>query len=335
MRLRATFLGALTAAVLAVGTASAPSALAAGSGQIDGTITDTSGAPISTCVYVYDASYSYAGSACTDPASGAYVVDGLSDGTAYRLDVQSDGVHAEQWFDGATGFDAATDVVAPGTADVVVQVAGTISGVLTNADGSPVTDTHVSVYDTDYNSIANAVTWFDGSWSTQVPAGDYKVEFTNWPTDMWYRQAFSFDDADVVSVASGASANADTQLISQGAVTGTVTDAATGAPSATSAPTSLIRQPTSRPRAQLETAARTPRASTVPPSPRPAPTQSSSPMARRATSASTQAAPGTSPAQRRSPSERLVTSRSTSPCPSVRSSPARRSTPGRTSRSRT
>ena len=228
MRIRASFFGAVTALLLTAGGTAAP-AFAAGSGQIDGTITDSSGAPVSTCVSVYDTTYSYAGSACTDE-TGAYTVDGLTDGTAYRVDVAGDGVHAEQWFNQASTFDGATDVVAPGTANVTLAPASVIRGVLTAQDGTAVDGASVSVYDTAYNYVAGSSTDPDGAWSVSVPAGDYKVEFTNWPADMWFRQAFSFDTADVVSVGAGATSSADAQLVAQGSVTGKVTDALTGAP---------------------------------------------------------------------------------------------------------
>ncbi|GEM_PF-5753562 len=229
MRRRTSLAGAVTAALLALGTSIASSASAAPA-ELSGTVTDPSGSGVATCVEVYTASDdSYVESACSDD-TGGWTASGLDDGTAYVVHIEGTTALAEQWYDRAADMWSATSVTPPAHLDTVLAETGTLQGTLTDQNGLPVDGASVSVVDSAGSFVTNAFTAPDGTWSAQVAVGTYKIEYSNWPEDMWYRQSFSFDTADSVTVTAGAVTHADTQFVEQGTVVGTVTDARSGAP---------------------------------------------------------------------------------------------------------
>ncbi len=223
--------GLLAAVIAVLLTLTGLPAMAAEPGSITVTVTNSAGAPVNTCVSVYAADTGdWLGSECAVDA-GVVTIGGLTDGQAYKVEAVGDGqTGLDTWYDGAESMDSATPVVAPADVAIMLRPAGLVQGTLLDIAGQPVAGGSVTFYDLSYSYRSAAWTDEGGRWSAFVPPGDYKIQFMQGVSEMWYPRAFSFDAAQTVTVEAGATLTADAQFVERGAVVGTVTDARTGAP---------------------------------------------------------------------------------------------------------
>lgn len=221
---------ALAGALLATSVVAAPASAAPAS--LSGAITaDDTGAPLQGCVDVYTADRSWAGNACSDE-QGHWGVDGLEAGVGYKIQVSSwDGVHVGEWAQDGVSFETATEFTAPATIDTGLAVGGTISGSLRRADGSPASWASVTIWDAAaVTQVATTNVWDDGSYTITVPAGDYKVQFQDWPSEQWAVGKRSSQEADLVHVGRAETTLIDDSFRPSGSVAGTITSDVDGRP---------------------------------------------------------------------------------------------------------
>jgi hypothetical protein len=210
------------------------------SGMISGRVTDFSGNGIGNIpVNVYDFNFNFVNSAGTD-GSGYYSVK-VSAGTWKVAFWASQTLewYADEWYNNKKTFDTADGVTVyegqttPGI-NAQLEMAGKISGRVTDSSGNGVENIPVNVYDFNFQFING--TWIDtgssGYYSVKVPAGTWKVAFfatqsTGFYLDEWYNNKKTFDTADGVTVVAGQiTSNIDAQLETGGKISGRVTDAA-------------------------------------------------------------------------------------------------------------
>ena len=215
-------------------------ALALG-GSISGTVTDTSGAPLSHIyVSVYDAPHDWVDYDFTDSA-GNYSLGGLRTG-GYKVQFSdhsgTDGTYAFEWYDDKADFDSADLVpVAAGSdtsgIDAALALGGAISGTVTDTSGIPLSDIYVIVWDTSHNRGWGYHTGSAGKYRTRgLRPGHYKVEFEDSSGTYafeWYDDKTDRDSADPVSVTAGSDTSGiNAALALGGSISGMVTDEATG-----------------------------------------------------------------------------------------------------------
>lgn len=222
MRVRS-LLAASAAAALSVGLLASAPAAAAGSG-LEGTVLDPSGAPVSTCVSVYDTDYSWVDSACTDD-TGFWSLPSLPPG-AYKVEVSGTDLVVGEWYDDARDFDSAATVTAPGTADSVLAAGARVEGLFTDASGDPAPFVDVQLTDPTGEALPGGSAWTgdDGRWSAFVPAGRFVVRYSAWPAEQWAHQKTSLETADVFEALAGTTTTVDDSLIRVPTISGTVTD---------------------------------------------------------------------------------------------------------------
>jgi 5-hydroxyisourate hydrolase-like protein (transthyretin family) len=223
-------------------------------GGISGTVSDAvTGAPLSgVSVYVYNASGNYMGSVATN-ASGVYTKTGLATGTYNLWTYNTQGYLDELYnnlpclYGTCSPYTAGTGVsVTVGTTtggiNFGLAVGGRISGVVTNAaTGAPLSNVSVFFYNTSGSQIATASTNASGAYTsgTGLPTGTYYVRTSNTQgyVDKLYNNIAcpggncSVTSGTAVSVTAGATTGGiNFGLAAGGYISGTVTDAATGAP---------------------------------------------------------------------------------------------------------
>ena len=226
-------LGAIVAMTALLGAGGQPAAAVTAS--ITGVVTaEDTGLPLSgVCVSANDVdTFANVASGCTD-VSGAYRLDGLTEGTSYRLQAVSfDPGYLPEWFDGVDDVFDSTPVAVPGVVEFTLRPAITASGTLTYSSGSPVVGASVTFETTALASIPfNATTGADGTWSTQVAAGDYLVAFNDGQgTERWAFGQLDNTTADVIHAVAGTPLVVDDVLPAPGAVHGRVVAAADGTP---------------------------------------------------------------------------------------------------------
>ena len=121
-------------------------------------------------------------------------------------------------------------VVADGTTVVDEQLlpTGTITGVLTHADGSPVPFAQVAAY-TSAATVTTS-TNFQGQYTLQAYPGEYRIAFRTPYGTQWENGRSSAAQADPVTVVAGTSITVNEQLAPFGSVTVTAVDSISGAP---------------------------------------------------------------------------------------------------------
>ncbi len=172
----------------------------------------------------------------TTAADGSFRVSGLSGGE-YRIRVVPAPPYREEWYDNATTAETATTVNAPGPGpvagiDVVLDLGGTISGTVTDADtGLPVPGIAVSTFGPD---SAESTTAADGTYTLAgLVDGDYSVRFTPVSTYLqeWYDGDLTGGAPTQVTIADAAAVTSvDADLETGAGVSGTVVDGGTGLP---------------------------------------------------------------------------------------------------------
>ena len=206
--------------------------------ELEGTVTDVStGSPLaSALVTVYDTGGNYVAGASTGP-DGSYTVASLSSGS-YRLQFTAGG-HIAQYYNNQPTL-ASADAIALSAAQVktgisaALQNGGGISGTVTDSGSqAAVPGASVYAYDSSGAYAGSGVTGSDGSYTISgLPTGPYRVEFSDSGyAPQFYNHQTSLGTADPVAVTAGSNtAGIDGHLGAGGAITGTVTDATTGAP---------------------------------------------------------------------------------------------------------
>lgn len=241
--------------VLAVGLVFAASASAAGTGSIEGVVTELS-APhspiegIAVCAYpaLEEEEILIEGSPCAKTnASGEYTISGLSSGeydVEFFAPANSKLNFAAQYYDAKISFENATPVpVSSGRTtseiDAQLEEGGSITGTVTQASGGePIGGIEVCAFSFTVESFGCATTEANGKYTVVGLRGGakYDVEFSSPPqggldfVTQYYNGRPSFKEAETVSVLAGETApGIDAQLKEGGIISGRVTDASTGA----------------------------------------------------------------------------------------------------------
>ena len=202
---------------------------------ISGTVLDAgSGQPPPTgaCVDAYLASDgSLVAAACIDLPTGAYTLDGLETGVAYRLQVVSGAPYPQEtWWPGGPTINDAQAVVAPATVDVRLPLASTLTGTLTRSDGSAAADEFVTVFLADREAAFGryTTTGADGSWTIDgLYPTSYKVAFGG-GYSAWAFGKSDWASADTIAAAAGATVRVDDVLFLPASISGTVRDERSG-----------------------------------------------------------------------------------------------------------
>jgi hypothetical protein len=232
-RLAATTIGLLTfLASLALGEAPA----AADPASISGTVSDASTGqppPTGACAYAYrDSDGSLAAGTCIDLQTGAYSLDGLEAGVAYRIQVSAGAPYPQEtWWPGGPTIRDAQAVVAPATVDVSLPFAGALAGTLMRSDGSPAADEFVTVFLADREEAFGryTTTAADGNWTIDgLYPTSYKVAFGG-AYQAWAFGKSDWGSADTIALGAGATVRVDDTLFLPASISGAVRDES-GAP---------------------------------------------------------------------------------------------------------
>ncbi|BCJ71596.1 hypothetical protein CS0771_11400 [Catellatospora sp. IY07-71] len=213
----------LTVAVATMGL-TAPAHAEATTGTISGTLTDN-GAPVA---YAWvDASGTGWGYAYTDE-NGHYQITDLAPGDDYKVTFRADG-HVPQYAYQALSWEAAALVTVTAGADTVVNdqllPTGTITGRLTRTDGTPIQWAYVSAVNSLGDSLVDAGTDTDGSWTMQAPAGSYRIRFSGNVGVQFAPGVRTFEEAGLYTVAVGQTLTVDQTALAVGTIAGRITRA--------------------------------------------------------------------------------------------------------------
>ena len=202
-------------------------------GQISGTITDTNGNPIAQITVSAIDTASGNGFSIDTMADGTYTIGGL--GTADYQVQFSDfaGVYVNEFYDDADGFTQAdiVSVTAGQTTsgiDASLELAGFISGTVTNGNGNPIDGVQVCASGDAIGNGKCSFTAADGTYTITglAAATDYRVNFSEFAgiyIEEFYDDS-NFTQATFVSVTAGQTTsgiNASLELA--GLISGTVT----------------------------------------------------------------------------------------------------------------
>jgi 5-hydroxyisourate hydrolase-like protein (transthyretin family) len=220
----------------------APAAMAAGTGGIEGTVTESAHLGLANVsVTVYGPDEETIGSAVTN-GSGKYTVTGLSEGQ-YKVGFSDQPTYVTQYYNKRSSSGSADFVhVAEGSAttgiDAVMQEPGRISGRVTNSAGTPLGGVTVNVYGSglfSFEAIKSGFTNANGEYVVEgLSEGDYKVGF--FPSDPAYLSQYyngrpTIESANLVVVTAGnTTPGIGATLVEGGKISGTVTDAYTHLP---------------------------------------------------------------------------------------------------------
>ena len=213
-------------------------------GEISGKVTTAQGQPLQGVeAYVLDTGGEFWGSAYT-AADGTYTIPELPTSGSFRVgfEVPDGSPYADEFYSGAEGIDTAravpvTEGLQTSNIDASLPVAGTISGIVTDAStGTPIGEDGVSVYDVNGGESADedfGGTAQDGTY--EIPnllPGTYKVLFEGEGSlgYQYFKGASTLAAAKVVTVtAARTTAGINGALVTGGEISGTVRSASTGA----------------------------------------------------------------------------------------------------------
>lgn len=206
-------------------------------GAISGRVTDGTNGLANIRITVYNLDYKWIMSSSTD-AAGNYTVNYIPSGTDYKVKFSSETGYGEEWYNNKSGFCSAdsVSVTAPNTTENINAVleypgSSTISGTVTDENGSPLAGVKVSLHTEnnawmDFNSTstaANGTYQFSG-----VGTGKYWVWFNGADIGYsreWYNNKsynYSEDLIKIVDPKNVAGINAE--LVASGSISGKVTD---------------------------------------------------------------------------------------------------------------
>ena len=208
--------------------------------QIQGTVTDSvTGSPVSGATVSTTAPNGTI--QATTGNDGTYTLTGLYPGS-YTVEFQppSGANYLSQYYNGAATSSGATPVSVGDGADVTgvnasLQTGGQISGTVTSqATGTAISGLWVYVFDSSGNFAGSAQTGANGAYTvSNLPTGSYEVEFygTGSYIPQYYNAQTSYANANPVAVTAGqVTTGVNAAMLSNGAISGTVTDASTGNP---------------------------------------------------------------------------------------------------------
>lgn len=155
----------------------------------------------------------------------------------YIVEVEAwvNGHHIHLYYENSPSFDGATSVmvldeVVPNINFVLEENGGgelaTISGVVTDGAGNPVTGIEVAAQSTDFWFYYSQQTDTDGSYALLVPEGEYKVGFWAYDgsyTHEYYDDVSDWESATTIAIsASETISNVNASLSANGSISGTV-----------------------------------------------------------------------------------------------------------------
>lgn len=208
--------------------------------SISGKVTDLASQPLAgICVSAFDGSYYLTGSGLTD-SSGHYTVGGLSAGNhkVEFFDCGDSRTHASEWSNDKPDFPSADPIsVARGAnhpdVNAALAVGGSISGVVTDGDGNPISEVCVNAFDPSFSFSGFGFTDSAGSYKVGgLGSGNHKLEFSDCDSPATHVPEWSGDQHDFaaalpVAVTQGADTpGIDVSLAVGGSVSGTVNDGA-------------------------------------------------------------------------------------------------------------
>ena len=213
----------------------APVALAAGTGSIEGTVTESAHKGLANVsVTVYSGGEEVEGTASTN-VNGEYAVTGLTGGN-YKVGF-SDSTYSDQYYDkqssfGGAGFVSVTEGSATTGIGAEMLRPGKITGSVTNSVGTPISGVSVDIYDTgfDYEPTHFAITNANGEYTIEgLQEGQYRVGFfpeNSTYLSQYYSGQSSLSGASPVLVtAEATTAGINATLIEGGKISGVITDA--------------------------------------------------------------------------------------------------------------
>ncbi len=230
----------------------APSALAATTGQIAGTVTRAAGGTpiegIEVCASSTSAEeFSSESYGCaTTSSSGVYTITGLASGdyeVEFASPSESEPGYVTQYYQGTTSYEdaKAVPVAAPGTTsgiDAALEEGGRITGEVTRASGgAPIEGIEVCASAVHAEGFGCAKTKSNGDYTiTGLPGGGYDVSFSSpfdseldFVSQYWEYKSSSSEATAVSLIAPETKSNIDAKLQEGGRIEGRVTDASTGA----------------------------------------------------------------------------------------------------------
>jgi hypothetical protein len=212
-----------------------PAAVAAGTGKIEGTVTESAHKALANVsVTVYGPNNEFKGSASTN-ASGEYTVSGLSEGQ-YKVGFSAL-PYANQYYNkqpslANANFVSVTEGSTTPGINATLQEPGKITGTVTNSAGVPVLGVTVDVYGSafSFEPIKVVFTNANGEYTVEgLTEGEYKVGF--FPSGstylaQYYNGQLSFESANPVLVTAGKTTSGIGATLTEGGkISGTVTDA--------------------------------------------------------------------------------------------------------------
>jgi hypothetical protein len=229
----------------------APSALAATTGQIAGTVTRAAGgAPIEgikVCASSTSAEeFSNENFACSTTGSrGEYTIAGLASGN-YDVEFsslsESEPGYVTQYYQDTTSYEhvKAVPVAAPGTTsgiDAALEEGGRITGEVTDASGgAPIGGIEVCASAVHAEGFGCAKTKSNGVYTiTGLASGEYEIEFSSpfgggldFVSQYWEYKSSGSEATPISLIAPETRSNIDAKLQEGGRIEGRVTDASTG-----------------------------------------------------------------------------------------------------------
>ena len=226
----------LLAAIILVAFGSlATEALAAGTGQITGKVTNSAGTGLQDVyVEVYDAGGSYVGDGYAD-ANGDYWIAGLATGS-YRLYFEDDsGDYASEYYNNKATLATADPVAVTegqttaGINAALAQFGGWITGKVTNSAGTGLEDVYVEVYDAGGSYVGDSYTDANGDYRiVGLATGSHRLFFEDYNDaylSEYYNDKATLAAADPVAVAEGqTTAGINAVLARSGWISGRVTN---------------------------------------------------------------------------------------------------------------
>lgn len=221
--------------VLATVTTSGIDARLTRGGSIAGKVTNGAGEALAGIFVSASADDGTTGGYATTAADGTYTITGVADGS-YRISFSDPGGgYSMQYYDHAVDWSSATHVtVADGAAvtgiDAQLAEAGSLSGIVTGEDGTPLSGVNVSVVPTGPGYGQSVTTAADGRYAARgLSPGSYRVQFSD-PLGRGYASEYyddkpSYSEATLVTVTGGAeTAHVDAGLVRGGSISGRITD---------------------------------------------------------------------------------------------------------------
>jgi hypothetical protein len=201
------FASADTIAVTAPVTTSGIDAVLALGGSFAGRVINAGGSGIANVfVELFTTNGNYVTSDSTD-ADGYYTIEGIQTGSYKVQFFGYNSGYISEWYNDKPDFDSADIITFPPgitSIETVLAPGGSISGTVTNTEGTGINGVEVEVFDLNGDLINVAYTNICGEYTVKgLPTGSYKVYFYRSYTGYigeWYNDKKDLDSADEVAV---------------------------------------------------------------------------------------------------------------------------------------